>query len=107
MNIRFLTVLTCVCALCCALAAAAATITNYAPSPDGDWSNPANWIGGAAPANGDIVVLHIMPGLLAPTNVDIANLTLTTLAFSNVLSGGVNAGVRIVGRPLKIGRAHV
>jgi hypothetical protein len=70
-------------AFCCTLAVAAATITNHTPSTDGDWSNPANWIGDVAPADGDSVVLHIMPGLITPTNIDIADLTLTTLVFSN------------------------
>ncbi len=81
----------------------AATITNYAPSTDGNWSNPANWIGGIAPANGDTVVLDIQPNVVSPTNVDIAGLTLNTLAFSNVIvSAGVAAGTRIVGNPLSL-----
>jgi hypothetical protein len=65
--------------------AAAAVITNL-PSGDGLWSTPGNWIDGVAPANGDSVVLMVNNGY-APTTVDIANLALDYLVFSNDSSG--------------------
>ena len=82
-----------------------AIITNVVPAVDANWSNPANWLGGVAPTNGDSVVLAITSGM-APTNVDIAGLDLNILAFSNILATGVGYtnpvyGTTLIGNDLR------
>ena len=93
-------------ALCCSLTVSAATVTNVTPSIDPNWSNPANWIGGVSPTNGDSVVLAVASGM-APTNLDITGLNLNILAFSNILATGVGYtnpvyGATLIGNDFKV-----
>lgn len=70
----------------------AATRTWSGAGGDGKWSTPANW-GGAAPANGDLLVFN-GAGWLANTN-DLSNLSIAGLRFQN-------GGFQLYGNPVTL-----
>ncbi|NLF37986.1 hypothetical protein GX586_00985, partial [bacterium] len=93
-TLRVLATIVLVCALGAGSASAAVVISSGGAG-DGKWSTPGNWQGGEPPQNDDAVVL--MDGGIVPTNVDIADLDLNYVQFSNVIQN-----LTLIGNDLKV-----
>ena len=71
-----------------------------ASSPNDNWSDPMNWVGGAAPVAGDTVIFPASPiGGIFTSNNDIANTTFYSLNI-------VASGYTITGDGIGAGRAR-
>ena len=63
--------------------AAGATVVWSGGGSDGNWSTVGNWVGGAAPTNGDIVVINNAASFTNGSTDNISGLTLDSLQFTN------------------------
>ena len=84
------------CGVLASLAGAAAAQTDGTwQGTTAQWSNPANWAGGAVPGNGGAAVFKSGAGVVNTLTNDISGLTLGGMTFSNNVMWVINPGFPI------------